>query len=474
MLPRFSAERAIALASLTFAFTSGCAASSSQTNALIREAEVSLPPKASGDAARSEPAAASRSTEEADLAGPVDPAMLARVAIANSPALMAGARRVNALAASAKAEGSLPEPELAADIWQVPLSRPWALSDAQMIMLSVTQSFPAPGVLGMREEAKAHEAKAEAKMVIASARELIRSVDQAFVDYLEATLRHRARLRHREVVARMVELAQRRLAAGSSLSDIAQAEVELARADIEVAAEERATSAAKIKLNGLLSREPEAKLGPPVIEAPSTVHMTVEEIVTRARIARPELEAAASRSEAQSLLARASEREANIPAFTLGASYFPPSGAMREHGFGASVSMTLPWLSGAKKNGAKAEEERAAATLAELSGERIRVGADAATLAIAVSRAEQQYLLLGEKALPAGLRAEKAAEAGYSAGKSDAIAWLLAARAVVDVQMELVTARASLDRALADLDFAAGEKLPREPLPLFEGADDAR
>lgn len=476
MLPTHPAERVIALASLTILFTTGCASSSAQAQALIREAEAPVPVThiGNGDNERNANTQAKPVSEEADLSGTVDRATLAQVAIARSPSLLAGARRVRALTASAQAESSLPEPELTADIWQVPVSRPWAIGDAQMIMLGISQAFPAPGVRGLREEAVAHEARAEAKMVLASARELVRSVDHAFVDYVEATLRHRARLRYREVVERMVELAKARLATGGSLSDVTQAEVELARAEIDLAAEERAIETAKIRLNGLLSREASAPLGSPFIEEPGMVRLPTQEIVARAHAARPEIEAASSRREAQVLSARASRKEANIPSFRLGASYFPPSGMMREHGFGASVSMTLPWLSGAKKHGATAAEARAEAEAAELDGSRVRIASDAATSAAIAKEAEQKYELLGERALPASLRGREAAEASYTTGKSDALAWLLAARAVVDIRLELVTARASLDRALADLDFAAGGRLPREPLFAFEGVEDER
>lgn len=417
---------------------------------------------------------ASGETEEADLSGPVRRETLAHVAIARSPALVAGARRIRAITARAKAETSLPEPELMADIWQVPISRPWAIGDAQMIMLSISQSFPAPGVRGLRERAALTEARAEAQTVVAKARALIRSLDAAFVDYVEATLRHEAMLHYRESVSQMLELAQARLDAGGSLADIARAEVELARADIDIAKEEQQIEKARIKLNGLLAREPSAPIGPPVIDEPSTVRISMEDLVARSKQARPELAALESRREAEILSAEASRKEANLPSFGVGLSYFPPSGMVRDHGIGASFSMSLPWLSGAKKNEAKAFEERAAAEASELDDERIRLGSDAALFATNAKEAEQQYRLLIEKALPMGLRSREAAEAGYAAGQSDAFAWLMAAREVAKTKLDIANARASLERALAELDFIAGVKLPREPLIAFEGADDAR
>lgn len=465
MWPKFRARRVAALASLPLAISTALIARSAEADA--KDSRSSLAGPTSSEAANVQ--ADERALEEA-----VTREALHLVAIAKSPALRAGAHRVRAIATSARAESSLPEPTFMADVWQVPVSRPWALGDAQMIMLSLSQSFPAPGVLGMREEAKLHEAKAEAALVRAEARQLVRAVDQAFVDYAEATRRLEVRRRHREVVARMLDLSRARLPASTSLSDVAQAEVELARAEIEIANEERAVEAAQRTLNGLLAREPEAKLGPPVWEAPSTAKVPLDEITARAREERPELEALESRKRAQELEVKAADREATLPSFSVTGSYFPPTGAMREHGFGVGVSLSLPWLWGGRRDAVTAAQERARAEIASLEAERIRVGSDAAVLTTQLKRAEQQYLLLGERALPASLRARDAAEAGYAAGQTDLFAWLRAARAVVDVETEIVTARASLERALFDLDFAAGGSLPREPLADFEGAENAR
>jgi outer membrane protein TolC len=81
-----------------------------------------------------------------------------------------------------------------------------------------------------------------------------------------------------------------------------------------------------------------------------------------------------------------------------------------------------------------------------------------------VRAAENRYLILRDLAAPAARRAVDAARAGYATGGADVLAWLDAARSSLDVAVELANARADLDRALADLDFAAGEHLPRAPL----------
>ena len=51
------------------------------------------------------------------------------------------------------------------------------------------------------------------------------------------------------------------------------------------------------------------------------------------------------------------------------------------------------------------------------------------------------------------------------AGGTDLLMWLDAARAAREIDVDLATARGDLDRALTDLDWAAGGHLPRVNLP---------
>jgi hypothetical protein len=51
--------------------------------------------------------------------------------------------------------------------------------------------------------------------------------------------------------------------------------------------------------------------------------------------------------------------------------------------------------------------------------------------------------------------------------------WLDTARMALDVEMDVAMARGDLDRALADLDWAAGGRVPRAPLPAAKEPDHA-
>ena len=125
---------------------------------------------------------------------------LRALAIARQPSLDAAAHRVRALVEKARADGKLPPPELMADVWQVPFSKPYAIDKAGMIMFTLRQVFPPAGALDRMAQATAEEAQAEAKKGLAEAQALIREVDRAFVDYAAATARHEAHDGHRAIV----------------------------------------------------------------------------------------------------------------------------------------------------------------------------------------------------------------------------------------------------------------------------------
>src|SRR5262249_50913790 len=85
--------------------------------------------------------ALARAENDADLAKPLDRGAVVRAALAKTPTLKATRQRAQATLLAADAESRLPPPEITADVWAVPITRPYAVSDAQMIMFGVRQAF---------------------------------------------------------------------------------------------------------------------------------------------------------------------------------------------------------------------------------------------------------------------------------------------------------------------------------------------
>lgn len=410
--------------------------------------------------------------EAAALERPLDLGAVELAVLAHHPSLLAAAHRVRALTARAGAEASLPAPELMVEIWQIPFAKPYALDKAGMIMISVRQQLPAAGSLDLTAEATALEARAEAALVAAAARSLVREADRVFADYAEATGVHAAHVEHRRVVAEMAAAARARFATGGALSDLTKADLEQARLDVHIAHEHGMIEEARAKLNGLLLRPVGAPLGPPRLEEPATVALSAEQAAVRALARSPDVAAAELMEKAARTSVLAADREASRPSFTVGLDTFMPVNNT-PFGYGGSFSISLPWVWGGASKRMRSAEQRALAERASADNVRLRVRTEVATALAAVHARERVYLLLRDLAAPAARRAVDAAGAAYATRGADLLAWLDAARGSLDVAMELSTARAEIARSLADLDAAAGEHLPRTPLSSLQESNHA-
>lgn len=397
-------------------------------------------------------------------AAPEGRAAVIREALARNPGLKAAAERVRSMRSMSHAEGRLPDPEVMIQIWQVPFSRPVSFGDSQMIMAGVSQTFPAPGSLSARSESRAHAATAEEAMLSDRARDLVRDVQHAYADLTEAVARHHAHMAHRGVAARLADASRARQAAGGSLDDVTQADLALARLGADIATEAASIARAKARLNGFLARPFDAALADPPAEEPSTVAMTPDALVQLATKMRPDLRAAYARIDAERSALKSIERESSLPSFTLGASYFAPTTNMPFHGYGVSASMTLPWVWGGNARKEDAQRALAQASTYDAADSKLRIGVDVGTAAATARAAAERLRVLRNGALPAAKRALDVTFATYGSGKGDLLGVLRAQQAVVDTEIDIVMARASLDHALADLDWAVGTLLPRTPL----------
>ncbi len=411
-------------------------------------------------AATSRPAYA----EDDSLARPVDRTAILAAAVRDHPALRAADERARATNLAADAEGRLPPPEAMVQVWQVPIDRPYAIGDGQMIMFGVGQSFPAPGARGARARAAHHLANGERAMGADRARQIRREVEHAFADYVEATARHRIHIEHRSVADRALSFALARHAGAGALTDVAQAEVELARVESDVISDRTRIEGARARLNALLRRDAYAPLGPPISGAPEIAAWDLRTAAAKARESRPELTIATAQRDARNEEARAAEQEAKLPSFDIAALYFAPTSPMPQHGYGVNASMSLPWLWGEASVKRDAQRQAAIAATSEAQAAQIPLDAEVTAAEANMRASALRLLALQDRALPASHRALDLAWAGYESARTDMMALLIARRSVVDVESEIVVARASLDHALAELDAAVGVPVPRRAL----------
>ncbi len=424
--------------------------------------------------------ATSNAVADDALSASVDRSAVLRAAVSAHPAIRASEQRAHATSVAASGSGSLPPPDVMLQIWQVPIARPYALSDAGMVMVGVGQTFPSPGARGARARAGEQMANAERAMSVDRARNIRRDAEHAFADYVESTARHAIHVDHRAIAQRALGLARARHAGGASLTDVTQAEVELARVDAEVIGDRSRVIGARARLNALLARDVSAPLGKPASGEAEISAWDVATEVAKARESRPQLRAAEAEHLARAEEAHAAAQEAKLPSFSVAALYFAPVGPMPVHGYGANASMSLPWLWGEASSRRDAAREQAEAARSEVRAAAIPVNAEVAMADANMRASGLRLQALRDRALPASRRSFDAAWAGYEAGRTDVLTLLMAQRAVVDVESDIVVARATLDHALAELDASVGLAVPRralgplDPAVLEDGGDHAR
>src|ERR1044071_7844850 len=103
-------------------------------------------------------AAHATENDDAELARSARLETILRVALERNPDLAENQARARAAGALSQAASRLPDLEAKYEQWGVPLQRPYALDEAQMLMLGVRQTFPAWGSLDARGRAAAEDA----------------------------------------------------------------------------------------------------------------------------------------------------------------------------------------------------------------------------------------------------------------------------------------------------------------------------
>lgn len=394
---------------------------------------------------------------------PVAQQTIVRLAVARDLGLVAGAWRVRAMLAGARAEASLPPPEVQLAAWNVPMLRPYELGDAGMYMVELRQMIPAPGSLGARRRAMVEEARAMAVELIGREREIVRRASDAYADYARAWLEDRVRRAHVERVGEMLEALGARYPTGATmLSDVARLEVERAKERRHLARIRGALLAARATINGLLRRAPRAEIGPPRDVHATTIVDGLDALLRTARARRPAIGRARAQLRAADASSDVAEREATVPSFVVGGGYMQDP--MERPGLSAMVSMTLPWLSGGGRARASASRARARAARAELLDAFAATRMEVAEAHAHARSIEEQLVLARDEVLPAAERSVEAMSAAYVGGQADLMSWIDAARGVLDAQIEIVELTGELARANARLELAVGAPLRRAPI----------
>jgi cobalt-zinc-cadmium efflux system outer membrane protein len=401
-------------------------------------------------------------SEEAlpDLEGHVERDTIVRLAVVRSPALAVMAHRARATIHSGRAAGSLPTPEIGLEAWNLPLARPYALGEANMYMVELRQRFPAAGSLDARARAPAAEAEAMLAELATQERLVAARAATAYAEYVHGLRDHELHHQHLDLLEQMRGAVVARLSTGgTALAEAARVDVEMARTRRAIARIDGEIARARSTINALLRRPMSAPLGPPADDEPQTVRATLDELVAQADAVRGSAVSSEARARGAAANREAAEAEARIPEFMVGVGYWQDP-QMRP-GFGANLSMTLPWLWGPARDRVSESRELELAARegydAAILDARVEIGQAHAVL----RAAEQQLITVHQQGVPAAHRSIEGVQAGYATGRATLLEWIDASRSLLDLEMEEAELAAAMALAIAALEQAVGADLPR-------------
>jgi outer membrane protein TolC len=379
-----------------------------------------------------------------------------RVALARNRDLAEEGERAGAAEARSRAASRLPDPELKYEQWGVPLDRPLALDRADTLMLGVRQSFPAWGSLAARGRAAAEEAGSARDAQRARRLEVAAQVHRAFAAYYRADQELRLHLEHVGLTSRLLELARLGQRTGhGTVQDALKLQLELTRLHTDVSRIEREQRSSRALLNALMDRAPDAPLGPPeaLSVAPGADVASLEREVDARR---PEVAAAARAVRRTEANLEATRRAARLPGVMIGLDYWYMPTADVHHGYGAMLSLNLPWLTGRRAEEVREAEHTRRADEHALASTRNVVRYEVRDAAARVESARESFTIIDQELLAQARRSFEATQAAYAAGQGDAIGLIDALRSYLQVRIERVRALAELAASEADLERAAG------------------
>ena len=325
--------------------------------------------------------------------------------------------------------------------------------------ITVSQSLPWPGKLGLREDAARARAEIKEQSLADRRLTLTAAVKSLFAEwaYIHRTLR--IKQAHRDLLTELRHAAEAQYASGRGRQqDVLQAEVEAARIDTDIVTHQRHKREVRAVINGLLNRSPESPLSPPAPLPEPASPPTLQALKVAALGDHPELRRIQARI-AEANAQRSLAEQAYFPDFKLSAGYNTLwEDADKRWDVGLSINLPLDFSGklSATRDAAKAEVARyrwqltdsEAQLLARLEQGRAQVQETREIVTIH----RQRLLPLAEESL-------NAAVADYRAGQGSFLTVIDAERQKMSAEANLARAHADYLRELAALERNAGQSL---------------
>jgi cobalt-zinc-cadmium efflux system outer membrane protein len=409
--------------------------------------------------------------QHTEALGQDGPALSLKAAIeetlANNPELSALRKQVDTTRFKPAQERFLTPPMLEAQIWQWPINtiNP---ANTNMYMFMVTQDLPGRGKRGLRATA------AEKNVVLASvdveirARQVVKDVKQQYASLYVARKAIEIHLASAELLRQFADISQVKYSSGRiSQQDVLKSVVELSTLHDDLITFHAQADAARLHLNVLMNRAPDAPIGPLTNAAEQVLIAPVADLQRIALDEQPELRMARAHIEQTDAQLKVAQSEYR-PDFSITGGYMlMPNMTDAWMGRIGVTWPKAPWARG--RLDAQVAEAKSAIDAAKA---RQRAIESAVRLAVSdaylrVKAAEQRAALLRTTILPQSRQTLDVSRVAYQTDRVDFLALIENQRTLLDAELAYFRALSDRAQAVADLERALGtELLPTQTVPV--------
>ncbi len=375
-----------------------------------------------------------------------------------NPELRAARDRARAMAAIPAQVSAYDDPTLSYEGWNIPDSL--RIDRADNNIFKISQKVPFPGKRRLAGEVATHEAEQTSHAADEVALDILAAVKHAYYQLWKAHQRLQVFAREKGLLEGFTRVAEQKYAAGeTSQSDVVRAQVELTHQINMIQTERLAIHTTGADLTALLGRSFDEPLGIPEgpgvpALGPSSAALT--RIALEKRPALAAQRAGIAREEGAIALA---ERN-HLPDFEFSVGRFVNYGM--SDGFGASASVTLPFVNHEKYSAGVTEAMlRLSAAEAERRQLENRVHREVEQAHLRAQTALWQVDLFTNTHVPQVEQALRVTESGYQTGKVGFLDLIDTLRRLEEIHLDDIAARTDFELAWADLERAVGEDLPR-------------
>ena len=387
------------------------------------------------------------------------------IALSENPGIAEMQERYEALREVVPQQGSLPDPIVSLGA----MNFPWDELDRNQepmtqLQVGVSQAFPFPGKLDIREDIALFEATAASHSLAEMRLNLSKNVSLSWWDlyFLDRSLDTVEK--NLTLLRQFVDIATTKYEVGKGLQqDVLLAQLELSKALDNQIRIKAMRDRGRIKLNLLLGRAPDI-----TIELPEHIPGTEQPIdnqavlYERAERARPVLAQKEAVIDASGQRLELAKKD-YYPDFKLGVSYGNRDedqlGQSRQDFLSVMLSVNVPLYAGTKQDRAVQQRTRELArSRYALTDTKNLVRASIAEAVTDYKRASEQVVLFDEGIIPQARQTVESMTAGYQVDKVDFLNLVRSQVSLFNYELQYWKSYTEVNQALARLQAAVGEE----------------